>query len=212
MGRLVGLSQKDVTTSYARFARDLWFGFVLWRTASAGLWRAPRAPQPQAMFLWWSKKKEEVETPEEIAEKQAEIDELRQELSSATLQRSSNVSKGKFSKWAVAEDKRAIGNAVRAEMDAASTQRDEIRNEFLEQGHERITGLRQQREAAAQRVRDHRAAMQARGQQQKSHEADNAATARTRREAYLQHAVKLAQIHGAEPNRWAHLRPWPCGG
>ena len=150
------------------------------------------------MFLWWQKRTEE---PAQVAieEAQHEIEELKHELSSTVgLTRPSIVSKAKYNKWVVAEDNRNVGAQVREEHAGLISQRDETRNEFLEATHERTNLTRQQREAAAERVRAHRAAMQARGRELKSRREDQETTARTAKEQYLQYGQRNAQIHGTE--------------
>ena len=149
------------------------------------------------MFLWWSKKKDE-SVKEAIEEEQHEVDDLKQELNTASLSRPSAVSRAKFSKWAVAEDNRLIGNAMRQEHEGLVTQREETRNEFMEASEKRTQQFRQQREAAAKRVQEHRAAMQERGRQLKGTMSDRQGTLRAAREAYQRYSQDQARIYGAE--------------
>jgi len=148
------------------------------------------------MFLWWSKKKDDPDAAIEV--EKHEIEELKHELTTATLARPSPVSKAKFNKWVVAEDNRTVGDNMRGEMEALMSQREENRTEFLDSGHERTQAAKHQREVAAERVRQHRANMAQRGRTGKSDKDTHVSTARTLKDQYQQYGARNAQIHGAE--------------
>ena len=153
------------------------------------------------MFLWWRITKKDEPEPEEL---EKEIEELKAELQTSALTRPSNVSKGKYNKWLVAEDNKGIGGAVRQEVQELATQREETRNEFLEQGHERAQNARDQREAAAERVKQHKKAMQEKGKQVVAEMNKGRTTARERRDEYQQHATRINQQYGAEQRERLH--------
>lgn len=150
------------------------------------------------MFLWWTKKKEEADVLADIEQAKHEIDDIRQDLTSAQLVRPSPVSKAKYSKWAVAEGNRKVGDSMRDQHDGLMSQRRETREEFIDAMHGRTEAAKEQREAAAERVRQHRANMAERGKQVKSLTNNQMTSKQDLRDQYKQEGARNAQIHGVE--------------
>lgn len=156
------------------------------------------------LFLWWrsitSAGKDEV-GPEEIAIDETvkqEVVEMEETLNHMSVARPSVVSKGKYNRWATAESKRLEGEQSRTEMESLEEQRHKTTAEFLEHQHERTAQAKEQRETAAERVRQHKADMQAKALEAK-HELEERRQADTRRKAQWQETtLKLAQVHGTD--------------
>lgn len=149
------------------------------------------------MFLWWSNSNGDPEkSTTAIENTQHEIEELRHELSTATLSPPSNVSKAKYNKWIVAEDNQKVGMEGRLQINELSHRKEVARQQFKETMAERTTECRQQREAASARVREHRLKMQERGQRTKEQTDAQVAQARAMKLAWKQHGARNAKIYG----------------
>ena len=148
------------------------------------------------MFLWWTKKVDG--SDDTIEDKQHEINELKHELTTATLTRPSPISKSRYGKYVVTEENRAIGMQARADSEELISQREEARRQFLEGMSERTQACRAQREAAAERVRQHKARMLTRGTEMKTELEEKRETMTNLKATQHQQQTRTVMTYGAE--------------
>lgn len=151
------------------------------------------------MFLWWSSNSKKTATPQANAElAQREIDSLAEELASATLARPSPVSKARYNKWAVVESNRQVGDQMRNDGDGLNSQRRSMRSQFLQEGNQRAQTAREQREAAAERVRQYREYNASRGAQGKANQQESKRMTEEQKAAWQEHGAQTALVQGVE--------------
>lgn len=127
-----------------------------------------------------------------------EVAEMEETLNHTTMSRPSVVSKARYNKWAVAETTRQQGEQSRAEWEALEAQRLQSTTEFIEAGHDRTQAAREQREHAAERVRQHKADMQEKAIEAKRELEERKQADARKKQAWTEHTAKLAQVHGSE--------------
>jgi len=163
-----------------------------------------RALRNPTMFLWWrnlmGSGKDVVPTPEEVAADEAvkqEIAEMEEVLNHGPS-RPSVVSKSKYSKWETVEANRMKTEALRAELDALEAQRLQSIADFVGSGHDRTQQAKEQREAAAARVKQHKAEMQEKGMEEKRAMEERKQEDARRKQAFAEVSLKIVQMHGSE--------------
>ena len=127
-----------------------------------------------------------------------EIQELEESLRQTSISRPSVISKSRYNKWAMSESNRLQAEQTRAEIDALQSQRQLSTTEFLDAGRERTQSAREQREAAAERVRQYKAAQLTRASGVRREAAARRQHDESERQQQLQQVIKLAKEHGAE--------------
>ena len=145
-----------------------------------------------------TEKKVAMEGQNEESDTKQEITELQECMNTVQLSRPSVVSKGKYSRWAMVEEKRLQGEAARVELDALDQQRLASTTEFMSAGHERTQQAREQREAASERVRQHKAKMLSRGTETKAAVEKQRRDHEALRAKWAEHGARMVQKNGTE--------------
>ena len=138
------------------------------------------------------------ENKDKNRDQQHEVDELRHELQTAHVTKPSNVSKAKYNRWLVADDNQKVGTHSRHELAAFANERQSVKEHFQQVMQQRTSEAKEQREAASERVRQHRLRMQERGERTREEADDQIETVRQQRLAFKQHAVHNAKVYGKE--------------